>query len=211
MKSTDRKAATFARKGIAAALTTASMMGAYAGAISVAVDQPGPYPAGSLLTLRLVDANPSQMCQAGVCAADLRLSFDPALLQFESLGPLAPQLEALSPLALAGPQTGGGALGAYVDVQWLAVELDTSTSMPGSLTEILSASFRVLSAAAGHTRIVIGPFEVEPGTAPSYAFEPIASPALSLVPEPQANAMLLAGLGAWMLYGRRAAASRRCA
>ncbi|RCW71379.1 PEP-CTERM sorting domain-containing protein [Pseudorhodoferax soli] len=182
--------------------------------VEVRVDGTGPFAAGSTLVVRLFDTDlSSAICVAGICAADLRVKFDTALIQEPVVGDLFPGWAGPGEtFSLIGATTMESGSLAFIDISLFAFP---SAAIPAGWTdiEILSLSFTVQAGAGGTGAVTVEPFALRLDGGPSYEFAGAASPAFDVaaantVPEPASFALMAMGLGlgGWTTRRRRSAA-----
>ena len=176
------------------------------------VDGSGPFEAGSTLVVRLTDENPSAMYRADASAygADLRLTFDTALIQSPSLTGFLPGVADLNQdfPPILGPVTSLGGSLAYVDIVFILYD-DSGTRLSNNPAELLSLSFTVQAGSGGQGTITVAPYAPTPGEPVSYDFNEaqvaFSVAAANSVPEPSIPALLAVPLIVGALVARRQA------
>lgn len=176
------------------------------------VDGSGPFEAGSTLVVRLIDENPRAMYRADTSAygADLRLTFDTALIQSPSLTGFLPGVadQDLDFPPMLGPVSSLGGSLAYVDIVFILYD-DKGTRLSNNPAELMSLSFTVQAGSGGQGTIAVAPYAPTPGEPVSYDFEEARAAfsvaAANSVPEPNHTVLIAITLTIGTLVARRQA------
>lgn len=156
---------------------------AQAGVLSVTTSQ-----SNGTVIFNVFDSNPLEMCDGGICFADLAIDFNPAELEFLSDASTLPYLA----MANAAP---GGSQGAQVLISYLAEETDLAGT-----NLLFSLGFRAL--VTKEVELAVGP-RLDLGIPPYNPTLVEVSIPVSAVPEPSSPLLGTFGLGVLAFMRRK--------